>query len=106
MGRAKEIVLTGRDVLADEAFEMGLVNKVAPSDELHGEALFMAQSLADNAPIALKLAKEALNHSFDVPVEKGNKTELDGMLATFDTEDLATGIAAVFSKSKPKFKGK
>ncbi|MHA2313997.1 MAG: enoyl-CoA hydratase/isomerase family protein [Candidatus Hermodarchaeia archaeon] len=106
MGRAKEIVLTGRDVLADEAFEMGLVNKVVPSDELHGEALFMAQSLADNAPIALKLAKEAMNSSFDVPVEKGNVTELDGMLATFETEDLATGIAAVFSKSKPKFKGK
>lgn len=106
MGKAKEIILTGRDVLADEALEMGLVNKVVPSDELHGEALFMAQSIADNAPIALKLAKEAMNHSFDVPVEKGNEAELDGLLATFDTEDLSTGIAAVFSKSKPKFKGK
>jgi enoyl-CoA hydratase len=106
MGRAKEIILTGRDVLADEALEMGLVNKVVPSDELHGEALFLAQSIADNAPIALKLAKEAVNHSFDVPVEKGNETELKGLLATFDTEDLSTGIAAVFSKSKPKFKGK
>ena len=106
MGKAKEIILTGRDVLADEAHEIGLVNKVVPSDELHGEALFMAQSIADNAPIALKLAKEAMNHSFDVPVEKGNEAELDGLLATFDTEDLSTGIAAVFSKSKPKFKGK
>jgi enoyl-CoA hydratase len=106
MGKAKEIILTGRDVLADEGLEMGLVNKVVPSDELHGEALFLAQSIADNAPIALKLAKEAMNHSFDVPVEKGNETELDGLLATFDTEDLSTGIAAVFSKSKPKFKGK
>lgn len=106
MGKAKEIILTGRDVLADEGLEMGLVNKVVPSDELHGEALFLAQSIADNAPIALKLAKDAMNHSFDVPVEKGNETELDGLLATFDTEDLSTGIAAVFSKSKPKFKGK
>jgi enoyl-CoA hydratase len=106
MGKAKEIILTGRDVLAEEGLEMGLVNKVVPSDELHGEALFMAQSIADNAPIALKLAKAAMNHSFDVPVEKGNETELDGLLATFDTEDLSTGIAAVFSKSKPKFKGK
>ncbi len=106
IGKAKEIILTGRDVLADEAFEIGLVNKVVPSDELHGEALFMAQSIADNAPIALRLAKEAMNHSFDVPVEKGNEAELDGLLATFDTEDLSTGIAAVFSKSKPKFKGK
>jgi enoyl-CoA hydratase len=106
MGKAKEIILTGRDVLAEEALEIGLVNKVVPSDELHGEALFMAQSIADNAPIALKLAKAAMNHSFDVPVEKGNEAELDGLLATFDTEDLSTGIAAVFSKSKPKFKGK
>ncbi|MFX1565017.1 MAG: enoyl-CoA hydratase/isomerase family protein [Promethearchaeota archaeon] len=106
IGNAKEIILTGRDVLADEALEMGLVNKVVPSDELHGEALFLAQTIADNAPIALKLAKAAMNHSFDVPVEKGNETELDGLLATFDTEDLSTGIAAVFSKSKPKFKGK
>ena len=106
MGKAKEIILTGRDVLADEALEMGLINKLVPSDELHGEALFLAQSIADNAPIALKLAKEAVNHSFDVPVEKGNETELKGLLATFDTEDLSTGIAAVFSKSKPKFKGK
>jgi enoyl-CoA hydratase len=106
MGKAKEIILTGRDVLADEALEVGLVNKVVPSDELHGEALFMAQSIADNAPIALRLAKEALNMSLDVPVEKGNETELKSLLAAFDTEDLATGIAAVFSKSKPKFKGK
>lgn len=106
IGKAKEIILTGRDVTADEALEIGLVNKVVPSDELHGEALFLAQSIADNAPVALRLAKEAMNQSFDVPVEKGNKTELEGMLATFDTEDLATGIAAVFSKSKPKFKGK
>ncbi len=106
VGKAKEMILTGRDFLSDEALEMGLVNKVVPSDELHGEALFMAQSMADNAPIALHLAKDAINHSFDVPVKKGNETELDGMLATFETEDLSTGIAAVFSKSKPKFKGK
>jgi enoyl-CoA hydratase len=106
MGRAKEIVLTGRQIPADEAFEIGLVNKVAPSDELHSEALFMAQQMADAAPVAVRLAKKTLNMSYDVTMEEGNKEELEALLETTQTEDFGIGVSAIFQKSKPKFKGK
>jgi enoyl-CoA hydratase len=106
MGRAKEIILTGRQIPADEAYEIGLVNKVAPSDELHSEALFMAQQIADAAPVAVRLAKKTLNMSYDVTLEEGNKEELDALLEATQTEDFGIGVSAIFQKSKPKFKGK
>jgi len=106
IGRAKEIILTGRQIPADEALEIGLVNKVAPSDELHSEALFMAQQTADAAPIAVRLAKKTINMSYDVTLEEGNKEELEALLETTASEDFGIGVTAIFQKSKPKFKGK
>jgi enoyl-CoA hydratase/carnithine racemase len=106
MGRAKEIILTGRQIPADEAYEIGLVNKVVPSDELHSEALFMAQQTAEAAPIAVRLAKKTLNMSYDVTLAEGNKEELEALLETTQTEDFGIGVSAIFSKSDPKFKGK
>lgn len=106
MGKAKELILTGKDIPADEAYEIGLVNKVTEPDELHSEALFIAQQIADNAPIAVALSKEVMNMALSVPIEKGNEAELEACIKCFGTEDIAIGISAVFSKSKPKFKGK
>ena len=106
LGRAKEIILTGRQIPADEAFEIGLVNKVVPSDELHSEALFMAQQVADAAPIAVRLSKKTMNMAFDVTIEEGNKEELDALFETTSTEDFTIGVTALLQKGKPKFKGK
>lgn len=105
IGKAKELILSGRQATADEALACGLVNKVVEPDELHSEALFMAQQIADCAPIAVRLSKELINMSYDVPIEKGNAEELDAIVSTFTTKDLAAGIQAIFSKSKPKFTG-
>lgn len=106
LGKAKELILTGRQITAQEALEIGLVNKVVPPDELHSEALFLAQQIADNAPIAVQLAKKTMNMALTVPIEEGNKAELEAIAQTFETEDLVIGITAVLQKSKPKFKGK
>ena len=106
LGKAKELILTGRQITAQEALEIGLVNKVVPPDELHSEALFLAQQIADNAPIAVQLAKKTMNMALTVPIEEGNKAELEAIAQTFETEDLAIGITAVLQKAKPKFKGK
>ncbi|MFX1475025.1 MAG: enoyl-CoA hydratase/isomerase family protein [Promethearchaeota archaeon] len=103
IGKAKELILSGRQATADEALACGLVNKVVEPDELHSEALFMAQQIADNAPIAVRYSKRLINMSFDVPIEKGNAEELDAICSTFTTKDLQAGITALFSKSKPKF---
>lgn len=106
LGKAKELILTGKDIPAEEAYQIGLVNKVVAPDELHSEALFIAQQIADNAPIAVALSKGTLNMALSVPIEKGNEAELDACIKCFQTEDIAIGISAVFSKSKAKFKGK
>ena len=104
MGKAKELLLSGRQATAEEALACGLVNKVVEPDDLHAEALFMAQQIADNAPIAVRLTKKLVNMSFDVPIEKGNAEELDDICSTFTTKDLQAGITALFSKAKAKFK--
>jgi enoyl-CoA hydratase len=106
LGRAKEFMLTGKDIPAEEAAAIGLVNKVVEPSELHAEALFMAQQMADNAPIAVGMTKKTLNMAFSVPIEKGNEAELESCIKCFQTEDITIGISAVFSKSKAKFKGK
>jgi enoyl-CoA hydratase len=106
LGKAKEFILTGKDISAEEAYQFGLVNKVVAPDELHSEALFIAQQIADNAPIAVALSKKTMNMALSVPIEKGNEAELDACIKCFQTEDIAIGISAVFSKSKAKFKGK
>jgi enoyl-CoA hydratase len=82
------------------------VNKVVEPSELHAEALFMAQQIADNAPIAVAMTKKTLNMAFSVPIEKGNEAELEACIKCFQTEDITIGITAVFSKAKAKFKGK
>ncbi len=104
MGKAKELLLSGRQATAEEALACGLVNKVVDPDDLHSEALFMAQQIADNAPIAVRLTKKLINMSFDVTIEKGNAEELDDICATFTTKDLAAGITALFAKARAKFK--
>jgi enoyl-CoA hydratase len=106
LGRAKEYMMTGKDIPAEEAAAVGLVNKVVEPSELHAEALFMAQQIADNAPIAVAMTKKTLNMAFSVPIEKGNEAELEACIKCFQTEDITIGITAVFSKAKAKFKGK
>jgi len=106
LSKAKEIILTGGQLTAAAAEKIGLVNKVVPPDELHSQAMFMAQKLADNAPIAVRLAKQVMNKALDHDIEAGYALEREATVECAKTEDLQEGIQAVFEKRKAQFKGK
>ena len=106
LAKAKEIILTGAWLTADQAAEIGLVNKVVPPDELQSQAMFMAQKLADNAPIAMRLVKQVLNKTLDQDIEASYALEREAAVKCFQTEDLQEGIQAIFEKRKAQFKGR
>jgi enoyl-CoA hydratase len=103
LGRALDLILTGRHVGAEEALSLGLVNRVA-EDALAG-ARELARACLHNAPIALGLAKEAVARGLDVTLPQGLEIEADlfGMVVT--TEDMKEGAAAFLEKRSPDFKG-
>lgn len=105
-GRALEMLMTGEPVTAEEAFRIGLVNKVVPADQLIEEARRMAQKIAANGPVALRFIKEAVNRGFELSLEDGLRLETDLSLMLRTTEDFEEGRKAFVEKRKPAFKGK
>jgi enoyl-CoA hydratase/carnithine racemase len=105
-GVALDLLLTGRQVKADEALQIGLVNRVIPAAELMNEARKLAAELAAKAPIAVKYIIEAVNKGLEVSFDKGEFLEatLFGLVAS--TEDMREGTKAFLEKRKPDFKGK
>ncbi|MHA2504005.1 MAG: enoyl-CoA hydratase/isomerase family protein [Candidatus Kariarchaeaceae archaeon] len=103
--RAREMILTGNRYSAAEAYEMGLLNKVVPADELESTAAFLAAKIADNAPLAIKYAKQSLNKSRTMSVEEGNDFEFEAVQVLKSSKDLQEGIKAMLSKRKPEFIG-
>ena len=102
-GRALDLILTGRHVAADEALQLGLVNRVA--DDALAAAVELARTAARNSPIALGLAKEAVARGLDVTLSQGLEIEADlfGLAAT--SADMKEGTAAFLEKRAPKFTG-
>ncbi|HEX6310384.1 MAG TPA: enoyl-CoA hydratase-related protein [Acidimicrobiia bacterium] len=90
--RAKELIWSGRQVRADEALAMGLVDRVAPTVEVVDAALAWAGELAAGAVVAMGLAKAAVDRGLDGSLAEGLDVESDAFVAAFDTEDAATGV--------------
>jgi len=103
---AKEIVMLGTRIKADEALKRGLVNKVVHYDKLRDEVREMAKKLSAGPPIALKYAKHAINFGTQVPLEAGLRLESSLMALTFSTDDIKEGLEAFMSRRKAEFKGK
>jgi enoyl-CoA hydratase len=105
-GVALDLLLTGRHVKADEALQIGLVNRVVPASELMNEARKLAGELASKAPIAMKYIIEAVNRGLEISFDKAAFLEatLFGLVAS--TEDMREGTKAFLDKRKPLFKGK
>jgi enoyl-CoA hydratase len=106
--RAKEIIFTGRQVPADEAMRIGLVDRVAPKDELFDAAIAWAAELASGATVAQGLAKRAIDEGFAGPLAAGLDLELELFTEVFRTDDAATGVASFLDKGPghATFKGR
>jgi len=104
-GMAKKLILTGEIIDAEEAFRIGLVERVVPHEELMKEAEGLALKMAGLAPVALRLAKRAVDSGFDVGLEQalGLEKELFGDVCA--TDDKNEGTGAFIEKRKPGFKG-
>jgi len=104
IGRAKEMILTGRIIDAKEAEAIGLVNKVVKDKELRGRAEEMAAMIAQKSPFALKCAKSLMSENGNR--EKGLEFEAVSFSECFATEDHLEGINAFLEKRTPRFKGR
>lgn len=105
-GRAMEMCLSGDMIDAATALKFGLLNHVFPGDHLEAETLRIAAKIAEKAPIALQLTKEAVKFASRSNLDEGLRREVDLFALCFSTEDKAEGVAAFLEKRKPIFKGK
>jgi enoyl-CoA hydratase len=105
-GRAAEILLTGDMITAQDAFQMGLVNKVVPDGEALAGAEELARRILANAPVAVEMAKDALEIGKDLPLEHAVQYSQKNCVTCFSTEDMKEGMDAFLEKRKADFKGK
>jgi enoyl-CoA hydratase len=103
---AMEMVLNNRHLTAEEALHYGLVNKVAPVESYLDEAIELAAKIAERAPIAIRMAKEAVNRSFESFLSDGLADERRAFYLLFATEDQKEGMKAFMEKRDPKWSGK
>jgi enoyl-CoA hydratase len=108
VGKAKamEMVLTGRFISAEEAMQMRLINKVVPVEMYLREAMTLAREIAQQSPIAVQLAKEAVNRSFETHLDEGLHFERKNFYLAFASEDQKEGMKAFIEKRKPEYRGK
>jgi enoyl-CoA hydratase len=106
LGFAKELVLTGRQVGAEEALERGLVNAVHEPGELMEKTLELCRELAAKSPVALAYAKEAVNLALQGDHRANLATEARLFAMLFATEDQQEGMAAFVEKRQPEFRGR
>ena len=105
-GRAAELLLTGAVINARDAYDIGLVNKVAPDNKVVEAAEELARRVMANAPIAVEMAKDALEVGKDLPLEHAVQYSQKNCVTCFSTEDMKEGMTAFLEKRKSNFKGK
>lgn len=105
-GRAMEMILTGDMIDAQTALKFGLVNHIHQAEELEAKTLELANKIAEKAPIALQLSKEAVKFASRSNLDEGLRREVDLFAICFSTEDKQEGVSAFLEKRKPNFQGK
>ncbi len=103
-GMAKQMIYTARNIKADEAYRIGLVNAVYTQEELLPAAEKMAAGIAKNAPIAVRNCKKAINEGLALPMDKAVEVEEKLFGDCFETEDQKYGMAFFLDKNKEKVK--
>lgn len=105
IAKAKELVMFGSRLTADEAAGIGLLTKVVDNEAFESEAREFAEKLAKGPPVAMQLAKILLNRSSDVPIDAAVEMEAIAFGLTVSSEDIYEGLQAFMEKREPKFKG-
>lgn len=103
--KALEYILMGREIEAERAYELGLVNRVCRESDLLGEAVKTAAELSGRPPLAVRAVLKIMNTSFTSGPEEHLLVERSELASLFSTKDAAEGITAFIQKRKPNFKG-
>jgi enoyl-CoA hydratase len=106
IGKAKELIFTGRRVNAQEALEIGLVNRICPRDQLLQECRKTAEMILETGPIAIEQAKYAINAGMETDINTGLGIESNAYWLTIPTEDRLEGLKAFREKRTPVYKGR
>ncbi len=102
---AMEMVLNNRVLTAQEALQLGLVNRLVPPERCLDEALALAAEIAERAPLAVRLAKEAINQAFETSLTDGLADERRSFYLLFASQDQKEGMAAFIEKRKAQWRG-
>lgn len=100
IGKAKEMIYTASNIKAEEAYRIGLVNKVCSADELLDEAKKIAKKIVRNAPIAVRASKKAINDGISLDMDNAIVIEEKLFGSCFETEDQKNGMKAFLEKRK------
>ncbi len=103
---AMEMILTGEPISAEKALAAGLINRVVPKEVFFQEAMKLAQVVAARPAMAVRLAKEAVNKSYEMTLAEGLNFERRLFYMLFATEDQKEGMQAFLAKRKPEWKGR
>ncbi len=103
--RAKGLIFTGERIGAEDAYRLGLVDRIVPADSLLEEAVALAKTLASKAPRAVALAKMAINEGYDMPLEDALEHEATLFGQVAETRDRKEGTAAFLERRQPQWSG-
>lgn len=105
LARANELLLTGRLIDGAEAERLGILNRAVPANQVLGEALALARTIADNAPLAVRSTKRAIQRGLELHIRDAARLEAYAQAESLATGDAREGIAALLAKRPPRFTG-
>jgi enoyl-CoA hydratase len=106
VGRALDLMLTGKSITAQEAVDFGLLNGVVPPDQMMTEALSLVDVITKLSPLSIRACLKAVTNGLSLSLQEGLKLETELFASLFETEDAREGTTAFLEKRQPLFKGR